>query len=186
MLTLEEIGQSVRNNIQLIIDSYGLPLAVGPISDDDYKILAGGFGELEWDCGLSMYGNDPDRYEFCIKIVNHDVVASVLSGAALCIYDPLQSSFMIHMIENFERKDQTHPLRGRMTLITLMSAFIFSMAVEGKIVSIVEPVPELLEYYSSFGFLTAENGKIMHAEVSSLHDVFVKFGQLSLTMVRKS
>ncbi|WP_431428698.1 hypothetical protein KP528_25260 [Escherichia coli O111:H8] len=47
MLTLDEIGQSVRNNIQLIIDHVGLPLAVGPLSDDDYKILCGGYGELE-------------------------------------------------------------------------------------------------------------------------------------------
>ncbi|SQA85974.1 Uncharacterised protein [Citrobacter freundii] len=31
MLTLDEIGQSVRNNIQLVIDHVGLPLAVGPI-----------------------------------------------------------------------------------------------------------------------------------------------------------
>lgn len=28
MLTLDEIGQSVRNNIQLVIDHVGLPLAV--------------------------------------------------------------------------------------------------------------------------------------------------------------
>ncbi|MGS4349568.1 hypothetical protein ACKURU_07030 [Enterobacter roggenkampii] len=49
MLSLEEIGQSVRNNIQLILDNIQLPLAVGPISDDDYKILCGGFGQLECD-----------------------------------------------------------------------------------------------------------------------------------------
>ena len=42
MLTLDEIGQSVRNNIQLIIDHVGLPLAVGPLNDDDYKILCAG------------------------------------------------------------------------------------------------------------------------------------------------
>lgn len=41
MLTIEEIGQSVRNNIQLVLDNYGLPLAVGPISDEDYKVCSG-------------------------------------------------------------------------------------------------------------------------------------------------
>lgn len=69
MLTLDEIGQSVRNNIQLIIDHVGLPLAVGPLSDDDYKILCGGYGELEWDYALSTYGNSREKYEFCIKLV---------------------------------------------------------------------------------------------------------------------
>lgn len=53
MLSLEEIGQSVRNNIQLILDNIQLPLAVGPISDDDYRILCGGFGQLEWDYALA-------------------------------------------------------------------------------------------------------------------------------------
>jgi hypothetical protein len=178
MLTLEEIGQSVRNNVQLIIDGYGLPLAVGPISDDDYKILAGGFGELEWDCGLSRYGNDPNKYEFCIKIVNHECNAVAPSGAALCIYDDEAKIFLIHLIENFERRDDSHPLKGRMVLITLMSALIFCMAVEGQLVQIVEPVPELLEYYASFGFIASENGKLMHAELSSLYGVFESFSKL--------
>lgn len=69
MLSLEEIGQSVRNNIQLILDNIQLPLAVGPISDDDYKILCGGFGQLEWDYALATHGNDPSKFELCIKFV---------------------------------------------------------------------------------------------------------------------
>lgn len=78
MLTLDEIGQSVRNNIQLVIDHVGLPLAVGPISDEDYKILCGGYGELEWDYMLGAYGNSDDKYEFCIKLVQQGVVQGFL------------------------------------------------------------------------------------------------------------
>lgn len=176
MLTLEEIGQSVRNNIQLIIDSYGLPLAVGPISDDDYKILAGGFGELEWDFGLSQYGNSPDKYEFCIKLAHQGKEHTPPAGAALCIYDTTSSTFTIHMIENFERNDNSHPLKGRMVSVVLMSAFIFSMAVGGDLVSIPDPVPELLDYYASFGFSLMRDGSMV-ARRDELHGAFSRFAE---------
>lgn len=101
MLTLEEIGQSVRNNIQLVIDNYGLPLAVGPISDEDYRILSGGFGELEWDYALLEFGNDPDRYEFCIKLVSQGVIQGAPAGAAICVYGIEENVFRIHIIERF-------------------------------------------------------------------------------------
>jgi len=175
MLTLDEIGQSVRNNIQLVIDHFGLPLAVGPICDDDYKILAGGFGELAWDCGLSSYGNHPDRYEFCIKLVTQNGVQSIPSGAALCVYDVESRIFCIHMIENFERDDQEHPLTGRMALISIMSAIIFCKAVDGQAVHIDDPVPELHNYYSSFGFMMMPCGGRMEAEVGNLLGVFEQF-----------
>lgn len=179
MLTLDEIGQSVRNNIQLVIDNYGLPLAVGPISNDDYKILSGGFGELEWDYALTTYGNSPGRYEFCIKLINQGVVQGIPAGAALCIYEVEDRTFRIHMIENFARDDDEHPLKGRMVLITLMSAYLFCMAVECQLIHIVEPVPELLEFYASFGFRELPCGYIMEANLSDIQGTFINFAQLS-------
>lgn len=125
MLTLDEIGQSVRNNIQLVIDHVGLPLAVGPISDEDYKILCGGYGELEWDYMLGAYGNSDDKYEFCIKLVQQGVVQGIPSGAAICVYGVEDKIFRIHIVERFSREDESHPLKGRMVLLTLMSAFVF-------------------------------------------------------------
>lgn len=179
MLTIEEIGQSVRNNIQLVLDNFGLPLAVGPISDEDYKVLSGGFGELEWDYVLATHGNSPDRYEFCIKLVNHEAMESVPSGAALCIFGVEEHTFSIHMIESFVRDDAEHPLKGRMVLITLMSAYLFCMAVECPTVRIIEPVPELLDFYGSFGFNMLSCGYIMEADLSDIEGVFNKFAQLS-------
>ncbi|EOC1340511.1 hypothetical protein [Cronobacter sakazakii] len=177
MLTLEEIGQSVRNNIQLVIDSVDLPLAVGPISDNDYRILTGGFGELQWDWALTEFGNDPDRYEFCIKLVSHGVIQGVPAGAAICVYSDDEKIFRIHIIERFCREEEEHPLKGRMVLITLMSAYLFSMAVECDLVEIIEPVPELVEFYSSFGFTMHQCGYVMSARTSTLEEAFIKFEQ---------
>ena len=177
MLTLDEIGQSVRNNIQLIIDHVGLPLAVGPLSDDDYKILCGGYGELEWDYALSTYGNSREKYEFCIKLVQQGRVQGIPSGAAICVYGVEENIFRIHMIERFSREDESHPLKGRMVLLTLRSAFIFCKAVECKVVHIVEPVPELVQYYESFGFRMEQCGYVMSAVIDELQDIFLKFAQ---------
>lgn len=86
MLTLDEIGQSVRNNIQLVIDHVGLPLAVGPISDEDYKILCGGYGELEWDYMLGAYGNSDDKYEFCKTCSARSSAGDPFRGGNLCLW----------------------------------------------------------------------------------------------------
>lgn len=179
MLTIEEIGQSVRNNIQLVLDNFGLPLAVGPISDDDYKVLSGGFGELEWDYVLATHGNSSERYEFCIKLVNQGAMENVPSGAAMCAFGVAEHVFSIHMIESFVKDDPEHPLKGRMVLITLMSAYLFCMAVECPTVRIIEPVPSLHEFYGSFGFQMLSCGYIMEARISDIEDVFNKFAQLS-------
>lgn len=179
MLSLEEIGQSVRNNLQLIIDYQGLPLAVGPITDQDFRILAGGFGALEWDFGLTEYGNHRDRFEFCVKLVSiaNAIVETVPSGVALCVYGVREKIFRIHMIENFARNDKDHPLTGRMVLLTLMAAYLFGVAVEAESVHIMEPVPELHDYYASFGFTMHECGYVMVSDVSGLQEVFERFSR---------
>lgn len=178
MLTLDEIGQSVRSNTQLVIDHAGLPLVIGPISDEDYRVLCGGYGQLEWDYALNTWGNDPEKFEFCIKLVMQGAVQGIPAGAAICIYRVKEKLFQIHLIERFTRDDEEHPLNGRMVLITLMSTYIFCKAVECEIVHIVEPVPELHEFYASFGFATEGCGYIMSNSVSALENVFTKFAQL--------
>lgn len=178
MLTLEEIGQSVRNNIQLILDNVELPLAVGPISDDDYRILSGGFGQLEWDYALANQGNDPGKFELCIKFVSQGAVHGVPAGAALCVFDIQDHLFNIHMIERFTCDEEDHPLNGRMVLITLMSAYMFCKAVECEHVQIVEPVAELIRYYLSFGFEFNECGSVMAVETTILENAFLRFAQL--------
>ncbi|WP_318378944.1 hypothetical protein [Enterobacter sp.] len=178
MLTLDEIGQSVRNNIQLVIDNVGLSLAVGPISDEDYRVLSGGYGQLEWDYALNTYGNDPDKFEFCIKLIAQGVLQGIPAGAAICVYGVEEKVFRIHIIERFTSDEEDHPLNGKMVLITLMSAYLFCKAVDCDSVQIFEPVPELHKFYSSFGFVMDPCGYVMSNSVSSLEEVFSKFAQL--------
>ncbi|MFS6803162.1 hypothetical protein [Edwardsiella tarda] len=176
-LNLEEIGQSVRNNLQLIIESQGLPLAVGPLTDEDFRILSGGFGELEWDYALTKYGNDPNKFEFCIKLVKQ-VTETVPSGVALCVYGIDDRVFRIHMIERFCRDDESHPLKGRMVALAIMAAFIFCKAVDAIDVFIMEPVAELVDYYHSFGFVEHEScSYVLRASVDDLVSAFEMFAQ---------
>ncbi|EKS7794427.1 hypothetical protein ACOGYE_000005 [Edwardsiella piscicida] len=176
-LHLEEICQSVRNNLQLIIESQGLPLAVGPLTDDDCRILSGGFGELGWDYALTKYGNDPNKFEFCIKLVKQ-VAETVPSGVALCVYGIDDHVFRIHMIERFCRDDESHPLKGRMVALAIMAAFIFCKAVDAVDVFIMEPVAELVDYYHSFGFVEHESASyVLRASVDDLVSAFEVFAQ---------
>lgn len=64
-----------------------------------------------------------------------------------------------------------------MVLITLMSAYLFCMAVECSQVHIIEPVPELVDYYTSFGFVMEKCGYIMSADTKALEETFLKFAQ---------
>ncbi|PKH18304.1 hypothetical protein CIG19_21150 [Enterobacterales bacterium CwR94] len=56
-MNLEQIGSSVLSNLQMLIDSTGLPLAVGAISDNDYQWLSSQFVELNWDFAFAQFGN---------------------------------------------------------------------------------------------------------------------------------
>ncbi|NDJ59293.1 hypothetical protein GWD52_20350 [Enterobacteriaceae bacterium 4M9] len=175
MLTLDEIGQVVRNSIQLILDSAKVPLAVGPISSEDFTLLSRGYGELEWDYALTKHCNSDSCYDFCIKLVEQGVVQAIPSGAALCTFDSNENIFKIHMIESFVYDDAGHPLKGKMTAITLMSAFIFSKAVGCTRIQIIEPVRELKSYYAGFGFIEISCGYIMEASLSDIGGIFNNF-----------
>ncbi|MCW7547054.1 hypothetical protein OO184_03600 [Photorhabdus sp. APURE] len=109
--------------MQIIADELKLNLAVGDISDDDYRILSRGYGELNWDECLSRIGNREDKFEFCLKLVECGNVQGPPSELALCTYSIDEESFEIHMIENFYRDDAKHPLNGKMFQLTLMAAY---------------------------------------------------------------
>ncbi|MDC9623574.1 hypothetical protein PSI22_18495 [Xenorhabdus sp. XENO-7] len=172
MFNLENIGSVVRNNIQTIVDVLGLNLAVGDISDDDYFILSRGYGELCWDDSLSRVGNREDKFEFCIKLVECGHVQGPPSGLALCTYSIAEQLFDIHMIENFCRDKPDHPLNGKMFQLTLMAAYLFCEATEGKLVRVIEPVKEVIPYYERYGFSMHKCGYVMEVNVTDIKTVF--------------
>lgn len=176
MLTLNDIGTITRNNVQLILDQLSINLAVGDINDDDYRILCGGFGELNWDEFISSIGNHEDRFEFCIKIktVEGGVATGVPAGIALCLYSISENSFDIYAVENFCRNKPDHPLHGKMIQLTLMAAYLFSTAVKCATIRIIEPVQELLDFYAQYGFNLLPCNYIMQADVHMFSDIISK------------
>lgn len=180
MFNLNDIGTITRNNVQLILDKLGMNLAVGDINDNDYRILCGGFGELNWDGFINSIGNHKDRFEFCIKVktVEDSAPTGVPAGLALCLYSITENSFDIHAVENFCRDDPGHPLTGKMIQITLMAAYIFSIAVKCATIRIIEPVQELLDFYASYGFNLLPCNSIMQADISIFSNVINKIAEI--------
>lgn len=151
MLTLQEVGEQTRNALQLLIDRMRLGLAVGPLKETDYRLLSSGmFGELNWEWGISQYTGHPNSIELCFKILAEK--EGYPARIALCAFRSDTRFFEIYMIENFVRDDESHPLYKRMALFTFMGAFIFTDAVQGTHIVIVEPDAELRDFYSTFGF----------------------------------
>jgi hypothetical protein len=156
MLSLEEVAQQTYNTLQAYMDHRGISLAVGPLSINDSNFLIRGYvGDLNWEYYVTTTANDPDCFSLCIKLITsheHKLVDDYPAGVALCTYHHTDSRFDIHAVENFVKDSEEHPLRRKMVLYTIFAAVIFMKQVDGQTVQILEPDPDLIEYYRSFGF----------------------------------
>lgn len=153
-MKLEQIRSVVINSLQMVMDEMEFGLRVGPITDDDFKILTSGYSDLEWAWGLEKYGNSDNRFDFCVKI-QQDCVPD---GALLGSYDSGSKVLELHFIENFARSNSNHPLHGRMFHIALLSSYIFICAVDGVAVHLVDPLNDsLVQYYGDSGFTDVTN-----------------------------
>lgn len=163
-MKVAQISSAVINALQMFIDNQDLGLKVGPISDDDYRILTSGYSELEWCWGLQEIGNSDDKFEFSVKIKENGVP----DGAMLGLYNVDSNILEIHFIESFIRHDKQHPLNGRMVAITIIAAYLFISAVDGDSVQIIEPTTnELIKYYAKYGFiLNKESEQIIKLSAS--------------------
>lgn len=144
-----QVKTAAINSIQWFFDDQKLGLMVGEITDDDYRILCGGFGDLEWPWALDSFGNEDHCISFCFKITG----GHVPDGIAMGLYDVENGKLSIHMIENFVRHKVEHPLQGRMIYFTLVSAYLFLEAFEGKTLDFVDALNQELENeYQKYGF----------------------------------
>lgn len=169
-MNLEQIGSSVLSNLQMLIDSAGLPLAVGAISDNDYQWLSSQFVELNWDFAFAQFGNHPNKFELSVKLISSDT--GVPAGAAICTYNTDAMSFDIQFVESFVRHLPDHPLHGKMLKVTLMAAYLFCSAVECSTVNVIEPdTQDLRNLYGSFGFVGDDT--IMTASIESIEKVIM-------------
>jgi hypothetical protein len=145
----DQVKIAAINSIQFFFDDQNLDLMVGELSDDDYRILCGGFGNLEWPWAIGSIGNAENCVTFCFKITG----GHIPDGIAMGLFDIESETLSIHMVESFVRENVTHPLSGRMIYFTLVSSALFLAAFDGKFLNFVDPLNEDLEkYYKSYGF----------------------------------
>lgn len=171
-MNLEQIAVSTLNGVQMLLELINLPLAVGPISDADFQAMMTNYAELNWDFAFAEYGNDPNKFEFCVKLVEGE--NPLPAGAAMCIYNAQVSSFDIYFVESFVRANPGHPLHGRMLLITLMASYLFCNAVDCSDINVIEPVnDEVIALYRSFGF--EGDSTFMTASVATIRDAVLSY-----------
>lgn len=171
-MNLEQIAVSTLNGVQMLIEQVGLPLAVGPIHDADFQAMMTNYAELNWDFAFNKFGNDPNKFEFCVKLV--EGVNPLPAGAAMCVYNLQVNSFDIYFVESFVRGNAAHPLNGRMLLITLMASYLFCRAVDCDVINVIEPVnTEVMALYRDFGF--EGDSILMTASVATIRDAVLSY-----------
>ncbi|GDD91517.1 hypothetical protein HmCmsJML293_01305 [Escherichia coli] len=172
-LNYEQIASLTISNLQMLLDNLKIPLAVGPINQEDYIILTSGYSELEWGNGFCTYGNREEKFEFCIKLLAGPL-KHIPAGAALCSYDEATRAIEIHFVESFVRNDREHPLYGQMFTITLWAVYLFGSAVGCDEIRIHDAVNQkVVEHYKKYGF--EGNLNLLTAPFATLGDVVRRY-----------
>ncbi|EOW2370916.1 hypothetical protein ACNZA9_001781 [Cronobacter sakazakii] len=171
-MNLEQISSMTLNNLQMLLEATDLPLAVGPITDADFQAMMTNYAELNWDFAFSTYGNNPNKFEFCVKLVEE--ANPLPAGAAMCVYNIELNSFDIYFVESFVRNREDHVLHGRMLLITLWASYLFCRAVDCDVINVIEPVnQEVMKHYQKFGF--TGDTVLMTASLATLRDAVMSY-----------
>ncbi|MBS4797669.1 MAG: hypothetical protein KH016_01855 [Haemophilus parainfluenzae] len=151
-MNLEQIARASISDFQMLMDVLSPSLAVGPIRDQDFRILSSGWGDINWDCIINKYDPD-DSFDFCVKLKDVDCCSNKLLGAFLSLFIHSSETLEIHGIQNF---DDTSVLKGRMFLYSLFACHIFMRKVNGKFIKLIdvaEDADALRGYYKQFGFV---------------------------------
>lgn len=151
-LNYEQIASLTISNLQMLLDNLKIPLAVGPINQEDYIILTSGYAELEWGNGFCTHGNKDEKFEFCLKLLSGPL-KHIPAGAALCTYDETTRIVEIHFVESFVRDKTEHPLYGQMFTITLWAVYLFGSAVGCEEIHIPDAINQrVVDHYKKYGF----------------------------------
>ena len=168
-MNYEQIASLTISNLQMLLDNLKIPLAVGPINQEDYMILTSGYSELEWGNGFCTHGNKDEKFEFCIKLLSGPL-KHIPAGAALCTYDETNRSIEIHFVESFVRGNKEHPLYGQMFTVTLWAVYLFGAAVGCEEIRIPDAVNQkVVDHYKKYGF--EGNLNLLTARFATLGDV---------------
>ena len=172
-MNYDQIASLTISNLQMLLDSLDIPLAVGPINQEDYMILTSGYSELEWSNGFCTHGNKEKKFEFCLKLLTGQL-AHIPAGAVLCSYDDSTKCIEIHFVESFVRDKKDHPLYGQMFTVTLWAVYLFGAAVGCESVHIPDTVNQkVAEYYKKYGF--DGDTHLLTASFATLSDVVRRY-----------
>ena len=169
-MNADQIKSAVLNAIQVVTDEMELQLAVGPLNDSDWAYLSGGFGHLNWDAGLTAYGNDEWSFSVALKLLSDTML---LNAAILGVFRPDTDTLEMHFVESFIRDRDSNPLKGRVFEMMIIASYLYVAAVGGSTVRLMDVEQELTNYYSNFGF--KRDGNDMHQTVE---DLAVQFGKV--------
>jgi hypothetical protein len=169
-MNADQIKSAVLNAIQVVTDELDLQLAVGPLNESDWAYLSGGFGHLNWDVGLTTYGNDEWSFSVALKLASD---TRLLTAAILGIYRPETDTLEMHYVESFIRAKDSNPLKGRVFQMMVIASYLYVAAVGGGTVRLVDVEQGLTDYYRQFGF--ERDGDDMYQTVE---DLAVQFGKV--------
>ncbi|OCA63003.1 hypothetical protein A9R10_08175 [Aeromonas piscicola] len=168
-MNADQIKSAVLSAMQVVTDEMGLELAVGPLNDLDWAYLSGGYGHLNWDAGLTEYGNKDWSFDVALKRQSD---TRLLNAAILGVFKPDTDTLEMHFVESFIRREEQHQLKGRVFEMMIIASFLYVAAVGGTTVRLMDVEPELMAYYGRFGFLV--DGQDMHQSLAGLATTFTQ------------
>lgn len=152
-MKFEQIVSSTICDLQVLIEGIDVPLAVGPISDENFTILSKGYGLINWDYIITERYSAYESFDFCFKLKKVSVNSNILLGAFISSYKMNDEILEIYGIENFSNEE---PMKGKMFLYSLFVFFIFMKKIDGKYIRLVDVDVNndtLRNYYKRFGFI---------------------------------
>ena len=168
-MNADQIKSAVLSAMQVVTDEMGLGLAVGPINELDWAYLSGGYGHLNWEAGLTEYGNMEWSFDVALKLQSD---TRLLNAAILGVFKPETDILEMHFVESFIRREEQHQLKGRVFEMMIIASFLYVAAVGGTTVRLMDVEPELMNYYHLFGFQS--DGHDMYQSLSDLAATFMR------------
>lgn len=167
-MNADQIKSAVLNAIQTVTDEMGMGLGVGPLNEQDWNYLSGGYGLLNWEMGLTRYGNEQWSFDVALKLAP---TMATLDAAILGVYRQETDTLEMHLVESFVRSNVQHSLKGRVFAMMIIASYLYIAAADGAYVRLMDVEPELMDYYSMFGFRT--DGTDMVQTLEELAECFI-------------
>lgn len=155
--------------LQQFMDSVKLNLIVQAITEDEFEDLV--FDQrsrLNWREYFPHYLEE-NSFHAGFKLT----FDGEPEGAFLTVYSESDKHLHVLMLESLVRDEDDHPLKGRLTALTVVAITDLLSAIPDSVGAyIVQPHSDLTSHYKKFGFsLTNQSDVTMHASLTRLQQV---------------